>query len=70
MKETIILGLRLIEGLNISEIESRFNVNLNTLFKKEITYLQEHDLINLSNNKLKLTERGIFLSNQVFLQFM
>ena len=70
LKETIILGLRLIEGLNISEIESRFNVNLNTLFKKEITYLQEHDLINLSNNKLKLTERGIFLSNQVFLQFM
>ena len=70
LKETIILGLRLTEGLNISEVENIFNVNLNTLFEKQIRYLKQHGLISLSNNKLKLTERGIFLSNQVFVEFI
>ena len=70
LKETIILGLRLTEGLNISEFENIFNVNLNTLFEKQIRYLKQHGLISLSNNKLKLTKRGIFLSNQVFVEFI
>jgi len=70
LKETIILGLRLTEGLNISEVENIFNINFNTLFEKQIRYLKQHKLISISNNKLKLTERGIFLSNQVFIEFI
>lgn len=70
LKETIILGLRLTEGLNISEVENIFNINFNTLFEKQIRYLKQHGLISISNNKLKLTDRGIFLSNQVFVEFI
>ena len=58
------------EGLNISEVENIFNINFNTLFEKQIRYLKQHGLISISNNKLKLTDRGIFLSNQVFVEFI
>ena len=61
--ENIIIGLRRLDGiLMTAEIEKNFG--------REIKKLIAAGLLELAGNKIKLTEEGIFLSNEVFENFV
>lgn len=65
-KETIILGLRLVEGISLTAFEKRFGRSPFTLFPGLRKHL-DNSLLELRGTRLRLTDRGLDLANQVFL---
>ncbi|MGI5828244.1 MAG: radical SAM family heme chaperone HemW [Patescibacteria group bacterium] len=65
ISEAIMLGLRLISGLDIKQFKQRFGKNIFTLYGQNLRLLIQAELIKYDGNVLKLTNKGIDLSNQV-----
>lgn len=70
MIETIILGLRTNDGVSYKKFKTRFGINLNYIFSKQINKLVNSGLLQKDNYKIKLTNKGIFLANTVFREFV
>ena len=70
MIETIILGLRTKDGVSYKEYKTRFKVDINNTFHKQIKKLVNLDLLQKDDYKIKLTKKGIFLANIVFREFV
>lgn len=65
--DTMITQLRLLqEGLSLAAFETRFGRTPYDVYGSTLTQLIEWDLLTESGGSLLLTERGWFLSNQVF----
>ncbi len=69
-KEYMMLGLRKIDGVSISKFEEIFHLNPLYYFKKEIDKLTSYDLIEIDNDYIKLSKKGIDLANIVFEEFI
>lgn len=70
MIETIILGLRTKDGVGYKKFKTRFGVNLNDIFFKQVNKLVNLALLEKGDCKIKLTKKGIFLANTVFREFV
>ncbi|MCA9971232.1 MAG: radical SAM family heme chaperone HemW, partial [Anaerolineales bacterium] len=71
MSDTIITQLRLLqEGLDLAAFAARFGRPLDEAYGGTAAQLVEWGLLVEANGRLRLTERGYFLSNQVFHRFM
>ena len=70
MIETIILGLRTKDGIGYKKFKTRFGVNLNDIFSKQINKLINLGLLKKGDSKITLTNKGIFLANTVFREFV
>ena len=70
MIETIILGLRTKDGVNYKKFITRFGINLNDIFSKQVNKLINLGLLEKGDCKIKLTKKGIFLANTVFREFV
>ena len=70
MGETIMLGLRLLQGISIHQFERRFQVSFTNLFKKIIHSLKEKELILIEDDCLRLSPKGLFLADSVILEFI
>lgn len=69
-KEYMMLGLRKIDGISISEFERKFRINPLFYFRFEINKLTTEDLIEVDLDKIKLTKKGLDLANIVFEEFV
>ena len=67
--EYIILRLRLTEGLKFADFENKFSVNFKEVYAKQIEYLLKNNLIEIDDAAVRLTKRGMDISNYVFEQF-
>lgn len=70
ISECMFLGLRLIGGINLDVLNKTYNVNIEKIFKSQIEKLINEKLLEKKGDYLKLTEKGIDLSNQVFMEFL
>jgi oxygen-independent coproporphyrinogen-3 oxidase len=71
MGETMMLGLRLTrEGVAEADFRQRFGVSLEEIYGDEIRDLTKTGLLTWDQTRLRLTERGRLLGNQVFAQFL
>ncbi|MGG7057059.1 radical SAM family heme chaperone HemW [Clostridium nigeriense] len=70
MEEFVFMGLRMIEGININEFNKRFGVNIESIYKGVIDKNINNKLLLLDNYNLRLTEKGIELSNSVMSDFI
>jgi oxygen-independent coproporphyrinogen-3 oxidase len=70
MAETLILGLRMIEGVSLSRFQERFGVKAEGVFEREIEKMHAEGLLEVSNDHLRLTDKGIRLANEVFVEFL
>ena len=70
MEEFVFMGLRMLSGISISEFNKRFGVNIESIYKDVIDKNINKKLLVLENDKLKLTEKGIELSNSVMSDFI
>jgi len=70
MGETIMLGLRLLQGISIHQFERRFQVSFINLFKNIIHSLKEKELILFEGDSLRLSPKGLFLADSVILEFI
>ena len=68
--EAVFLGLRLLRGIDLYEHRARFGVDLRRERAEDLERLREAGLIELTEDLLKLTQRGALLSNEVFSTFV
>lgn len=69
-KEYMLLGLRKIEGVKISDFKNKFVQNPIYVCRKELDKLVKEDLIQVEENNIKLTKKGLDLANLVFEEFV
>lgn len=70
MAETMILGLRLGEGVDKGDFARRFGVELSEEYRGTIEELLGLDLLREKDSALQLTSRGRLLGNEVFWRFL
>ncbi len=74
MQDEMMLGLRLIdEGISAASFKIKFACEMTDVFSSEISHLINHHLIKWSDGEgsaIVLTERGVLLGNQVFMEFV
>lgn len=69
-KEYMLLGLRQIEGIQISKFKEKFGDNPIYLFRNELKKLSDEDLIVVDEDNIRLTNKGIDLANLVWEEFI
>ena len=69
-KEYMLLGLRKIVGVNISEFKLKFGDNPIYLFRNELKKLTDEGLIIVDEDYIRLTNKGIDLANLVWEEFV
>ena len=70
MGETMMMGMRLNEGVSHKRFEKRFGTALNKIFSKELDRLVGLDLVEITDKSLRLSEKGRLLGNEVFAEFI
>lgn len=70
MFEYLMLRLRLNAGLDTETFKKKFNMDFHEKYSAQIKYLINNELIESKDNNIKLTHRGMDISNYVFEQFM
>jgi len=70
MTETMMLGLRLREGVNNKVFCKRYGVCLTDVYGRVIDELIQKDLVSYKEGVLCLTRRGLLLANQVMQDFV
>lgn len=70
LAETVILGLRLCDGVCLDDIQSRFGMDLPLYYGKRVEELIDFGLLECCDRHIKLTRRGRLLSNEVLWRFL
>ena len=70
MSETMMLGLRLAEGVSDADFQTRFGNTLDSVYADEIEFLAKAGLIERASERIRLTRRGRLLGNEVFERFL
>lgn len=70
MEEFMILGLRRMCGISRTEFQKRFCKPIETVYGSALQKLKTQGLITVKGDRIALTELGIDVSNQVFIEFI
>ncbi len=70
MEEFMFLGLRLIDGFHREEFEKNFGVAIEGVYGTELKQLQQEELLVQKEGIIRLTEKGIDVSNYALSQFL
>lgn len=70
MEEFMFMGLRLMEGINIEEFNRRFSSNLLNVYKEVVQNNIKKGLLVNEDGYIRLTEKGVELSNSVMSDFI
>ena len=68
--ETMMMGMRLNEGVSMARFKTRFKAKLSDVFPDEIERLLEIGLIEVTDDAVRLSDRGFLLGNEVFAEFI
>ena len=68
--EFVFLGLRLTEGIDLNDYKKRFGIDLIEQYAEDLERLKDLQLVEYTENRLKLTGRGALFSNEVFEVFI
>ncbi len=66
LDEELFLGLRLLEGIDVAPIETRYNIEL----RSRIAGLIEQGLVEWQGDRLRLAPGRLAVSNEVFVELM
>ena len=66
----LLVGLRKIDGLKISEFKNKFGDNPIYLYRKELKKLSDEKLIIIQDDNIRLSNKGIDLANLVWEEFV
>ena len=69
-KEYMLLGLRKIEGISITEFKNKYKENPLFIYKVELNELVSQKLIIVGGDRIRLTNKGLDLANQVWEKFV
>ena len=69
-KEYMLLGLRKIDGVQVSKFKEKYIDNPLFIYRKELNLLVEEGLINIDGDFIRLTNKGIDFANLVWEKFV
>lgn len=70
IEEEIFLGLRLLKGINFNHINQKFDIDIYKQFKLEFDKNLSQGLMKKTKNGVKLSQKGILLSNEILCDFI
>lgn len=70
MKEYVMLALRKIEGLDVTNFKSKYKKDVYELFSEELNSLINDGLLEKEGNYIHLTQRGLEVANLVWEKFV
>lgn len=70
MGETVFLGLRMSDGVDICAFERRYGTSIYEVFGEQIEMLSTKEMLTECKGFLHLTRRGLLFSNDVFAEFV
>ncbi len=70
LADTAILALRLNEGLDLAAFADRFGREFDDIYDTPLAELAEYDLLERANGRLRLTQRGRLLADEVFVRLL
>ena len=70
IEETMYLGLRMMQGVNLQGFQKTFGVRVETLYKETLEKLERQGLLRIKDGCLRLTDSGIDVSNAVMAEFL
>ncbi|MEO6656417.1 MAG: coproporphyrinogen-III oxidase family protein, partial [Pyrinomonadaceae bacterium] len=68
--EFVFLGLRLESGVDLAEYQRRFGIDLKESYRNDMERLADAELIEIKEDRIKLTKKGKLFSNEVFAVFV
>ena len=68
--ETILMNLRLLEGMNLADFEKRFGTSFVSLYEDQLEDLISKGLAEIKSGFLRMTEKGLYLGNEIFRCFV
>jgi len=70
LDEELFLGLRLLEGIDVTSLEARYNTTLWNPMRRRIDQLVDRELVERRGNRLRLSQNRLTVSNEVFVELM
>jgi oxygen-independent coproporphyrinogen-3 oxidase len=70
MFECVMLGLRMISGVDLNEFRRRFGVSIDCIYKNALDKLYRKGWLIHTDTSIKLTEQGLDMQNAALLEFM
>jgi len=70
LAEMFMLGLRMREGIDLRAVERRTRVKVREVYSGLFSDLQDQGLLHRDRDRLRLTDKGVLFSNEVFMAFM
>lgn len=70
MGETVFLGLRMMEGIDLSYFKDRFGIGIEEAYPKAIKELAGEGFLKSEEGHLRLTKKGVLFLNEVSLRFV
>ena len=70
MEEFMFLGLRMVDGFYRDEFKQNFGVEIEGVYGAELIRLQQEELLVQKEGRIRLTEKGIDVSNYALSQFL
>ena len=70
LEEEIFLGLRLKKGINLTEINKKFNIDFEKKYANLLSKYLETSHFSIKNGILKFTQKGILISNYILADFL
>ena len=70
LEETLFMGLRLADGLDLAEVDRRHGADVWRTYGAELTPFVDAGLLDGAPGRLRLTRRGMLVSNEVFSVFV
>lgn len=70
MEEFMFLGLRRMAGISAADFRAAFGRDIMEIYGEKLIKLEKQGLITNSGDRIRLTERGIDISNYVFSEFI
>ena len=70
MEEFMFLGLRMMQGISKAAFQKKFRAEIESIYGEQIRKLKDIKLLEEKADRIYLTEKGIDVSNAVFVEFM
>ncbi len=69
-RESVVIGLRMVEGVSVSQLKARYSFDIKEYYGKILEKLIDWQLVELTESHLRLTTRGRSLANVVMAELV
>lgn len=69
-RESVIMGLRLIDGINLEALKRKYGIDIHEYYKETLDSLLSRGLIRIEHGKLRLSTKALPVANQVLAELV